>query len=210
MLMIGYFSTGKTPFEHVFLHGLVRDSKGQKMSKSKGNVVNPMDMVTKYGADALRLSLIFGVGEGNDLPFSEQKVVGMRNFCNKIWNMGRFIYMNRNQKSKVKSQKPKVLDDLKKEFEAEKKNYFKAMNSFKFSQALGDSYEFIWHRLADFYIEQLKDVIINGNIEALEALENVYLENLKMLHPFAPFVTEAVWKTFNGEESSILLEKLTG
>lgn len=208
MIMIGVFTTGKEPFKTVFLHGLVRDIHGKKMSKSKGNVVNPLDMINKYGADALRAALIFNIKEGNDMLFSEQKVVGMRNFINKIWNIGRFIEMNL-QAPSSKSQNPnksKILNELQKEFKKEKKQYIKYMNSYQFSKALGLVYEFIWHRFADFYIEQLKDEIINGNIEALGELKSVYLENLKMLHPFIPFVTETVWKVFN--KQSILRESL--
>lgn len=211
MIMIGVFATGKEPFKTVFLHGLVRDIHGKKMSKSKGNVVNPMEMIDKYGADALRASLIFGAKEGNDILFTEEKVIGMRNFINKIWNIGRFIEMNQKVKSeklKVKSssEKSKVLENLDKEFKKEKKQYLKYMDSYQFSKALGLVYEFIWHRFADYYIEQLKDEVINGNIEALGELRRTYLENLKMLHPFIPFVTEKVWGVF--EKDSILENQL--
>ena len=102
--------------------------------------------------------------------------------------------------------KLKIVKELEKEYKKEKKQYLKYMNGYQFSKALGLVYEFIWHRFADYYIEQLKDEVINGNIEALGELREVYLENLKMLHPFIPFVTEAVWKVFNKE--SILLNKL--
>lgn len=210
MMMIGYFSKKKTPFEKIFLHGMVRDSKGQKMSKSKGNVIDPILMIDKYGADALRSALIFGTKEGGDISFSEEKVVGMRNFVNKVWNMGRFLELNskfeiRNPKQIINS-KSKILNELEKEYKKEKKQYLKFMDSYQFSKALGLVYEFIWHRFADFYIEQLKDEIINGNIEALEVLKEVYLENLKMLHPFVPFVTEEIWKVF--EKDSILKSSL--
>jgi len=210
MMMIGYFSKKKTPFEKIFLHGMVRDSKGQKMSKSKGNVIDPILMIDKYGADALRSALIFGTKEGGDISFSEEKVVGMRNFVNKVWNMGRFLELNskfeiRNPKQIINS-KSKILNELEKEYKKEKKQYLKFMDSYQFSKALGLVYEFIWHRFADFYIEQLKDEIINGNIEALEVLKEVYLENLKMLHPFIPFVTEEIWKVF--EKDSILKSSL--
>jgi len=209
MMMIGYFSKKKTPFEKIFLHGMVRDSKGQKMSKSKGNVINPILMIDKYGADALRAALIFGTKEGGDVSFSEEKVVGMRNFINKIWNIGRFISMNlqiKDQRSKIKdtNKKSKIIKELETEYKKEKKQYLKHMDSYQFSKALGIVYEFIWHRFADFYIEQLKDEVINGNMEALGELKEVYLENLKMLHPFIPFVTETIWKVFEGKDSSIL------
>lgn len=210
MIMFSLYVKKEIPFKFVYLWSKVVDSKGQKMSKSKGNVINPIDLVNKYGADAFRASLIFGTSPGGNVPLAEEKVIGMRNFMNKIWNIGRFIYINRqNGKSKIQvSNKSKILKKLIKEFKEEKKQYIKAMNRYRFSQALGDIYEFIWHRFADYYIEQLKDEVINGNIEALKTLENVYLENLKMLHPFVPFVTEAVWKVFKGEDSMILKEKL--
>jgi len=207
MIMIGYFATDRVPFKNIFGHGLVRDRHGQKMSKSKGNVVNPMIMVDKYGADALRAALIFEVKEGNDLSFAEEKVIGMRNFINKVWNIGRFIEINiKNQRSKIKNtdQRSKIIMQLEKEFKKEKKEYFKFMESYRFSKALGLVYEFLWHRYADVYIEQLKDDVINGNIKALEVLKNIYFENLKMLHPFTPFVTEAIFQVFFGEKKSIL------
>lgn len=225
MIMIGYFATGKIPFKNIYLHGMVRDRKGQKMSKSKGNVIDALEIVNKYGADAFRTSLIFGIKDGGDVPLSDERVVGMRNFTNKVWNIGRFIFMNQSQRSKVptssangglrgtsKSQKYnskiKIIRLLQKEFNAEKKDYLKSMDGFKFSRALGDVYEFLWHRFADFYIEQLKDEIITGKIEVLDELKKVYFENLKMLHPYMPYVTEAVWKVFHGEESSLLNSEL--
>ena len=207
MIMFSLYRKKQIPFKDVYLWSKVVDSKGQKMSKSKGNVINPIDLVNKYGADAFRASLVFGTGE-NNVPLAEEKVIGMRNFVNKIWNMGRFIEMNLKAPSS-KSQDPnksKILNELQKEYKKEKRQYIKHMDSYQFSKALGLVYEFIWHRFADFYIEQLKDEIINGNIEALKELKEVYLENLKMLHPFIPFVTETVWKVFNSE--SILNESL--
>ena len=213
MLMIGSYITGKAPFKVVFLHGMVRDKHGQKMSKSKGNVINPIEMVDTYGADALRSALIFGIKEGSDTMLSEEKIIGMRNFGNKIWNIGRFIFINRqipNPKSqipnKTKNFKTKILNDLKKEFRDEKKKYFKYMDSYKFSMAFETLYQFIWHRYADYYIEELKEPLRNGNIKVLDALKEVYFGNLIMLHPFMPFVTEAVWKIFN--TNSILDSKL--
>ncbi len=210
MIMIGYFTTGTVPFKTVFLHGLVRDRVGQKMSKSKGNVINPMVMIDKFGADALRTALVFETKEGNDLSFGEEKVIGMRNFVNKVWNIGRFIEINRNSKSEIpnpkqpKNSNPKILNSLKKEFEKEKTDYLKFMKNYQFSKAFGLVYDFLWHRFADFYIEELKEELQNGNIEALDILKNVYLENLKMLHPFTPFVTEAIFQIFNNNKDSIL------
>lgn len=206
MIMIGLYATGKIPFQTVYLHGLVRDKSGAKMSKSKGNVVNPMVMVEEYGADALRAALVFQAAEGADLSFTEDKLVGMRNFTNKIWNIGRFIYMNRDQKPSAHHSKQveMTLASLENEFTSLNKKVAKNMDSYKFSTAFGALYEFIWHRFADYYLEELKPSVQSGNIKVLEDLEAVYLKCLVLLHPFIPFVTEAVWKEFKGEKESIL------
>jgi len=211
MLMVGLYGTGTIPFKTVFLHGLVRDREGQKMSKSKGNVINPIEMVNKYGADALRSALIFGIKEGNDTVLSEEKIIGMRNFMNKLWNIGRFIELN--LKSQVPDTKPVFnkkshITKLQKEFEQVKKKYITYMNTYKFSLAFETLYQFIWHRYADHYIEELKEPLRNGNIEVLDVLKNVYFENLMMLHPFVPFVTDAIWQVFKGKDTSILQNTL--
>jgi valyl-tRNA synthetase len=231
MIMFSLYITKDIPFKYVYLWSLVADAKGQKMSKSKGNVINPIDLINKYGADAFRGSLFFGLSQGGKVNLGEDKVMAMRNFANKIWNIGRFIHLNLNSSGVIakpssrlkQSQANKIatspsaprddsftiLKNLQKEFKEEKKQYLKLMDSFKFSQVFGLLYEFIWHRYADYYIEQLKEDLRSGNIEVLDELKTVYFENLKMLHPFIPFVTEAIWKVFHGEESSILFEKLS-
>lgn len=214
MIMIGYFETKQVPFKTVFLHGMVRDKHGQKMSKSKGNVINPIEMIDRYGADALRSALIFGTKEGNDVVLSEEKIIGMRNFTNKIWNIGRFIEMNFQVKSsklevQSSSQNLKLLKQLQKEYKAEKKKYMGNMQKYRFSMAFETVYQFVWHRYADYYIEQLKEELKNGNIEVLGLMKEVFFENLKMLHPFMPFVTEAIWQVFHGGNDSILRTQLT-
>ncbi|KXK08572.1 MAG: Valine--tRNA ligase [Microgenomates bacterium OLB22] len=211
MTMIGLYVTGEVPFSKVLLHGMVRDSKGLKMSKSKGNVVNPMDMVSKYGADALRATLIFQSKEGGDVNFTEDKIVGMRNYANKIWNIGRFIWLGKQEKGEapvISSETVSILKELQAEAETVIKKCSNDIDSFKFSRGFDDMYEFLWHRFADIYIEKLKDEIRSGNIEVLDALEKVYGECLKIIHPFMPFVTEAVWKEFYGMDSSILDTRL--
>lgn len=217
MIMISLFATGKVPFHSIYLHGMVRDSRGQKMSKSKGNVINPISMIDQYGADALRAALIFSTKEGGDLSLSEEKIKAMRNFGNKIWNVGRFIYMNRNPKSQasnpkqvqnIKSKGKKALQALQKEFEELKKQTIKDIEGYKVSRAFDALYEFLWHKLADYYIEELKAEVTSGNIKVLGSLERVYSDTLILLHPYMPFVTEAVWKEFYGEGKSILDEKL--
>ena len=210
MMMIGLFVTGTTPFKTVFLHGMVRDGKGQKMSKSKGNVINPLVLVDKYGADALRAALIFGTKEGGDVALSEQKVIGMRNFANKVWNMGRLIQMSKitNDKLPITNQVPnsnnKIIEEMEKEVTELKKKHMKLMDLYRFSQALEGVYEFIWHRFADYYLEELKEEIRNGNMEVLKSVTSVYMDSITMLHPFMPFVTEALAHELLGGETSLL------
>lgn len=215
MLMFSLYVRKKIPFKVVYLWSMVTDAHGVKMSKSKGNVINPIDLVNKYGADAFRTSLLFGIAQGGKVILSEDKVRGMRNFANKVWNIGRFIYMNLQVQSSIRQPTDKVqsnnanniFEELEKEFREEKKNYKRHMNNYRFSKALDLVYYFLWHRFADYYVEQLKDYARNGNIKVLETLKSVYFESLKMLHPFAPFVTEAIWKVFHGDSVSILDEK---
>jgi len=203
MLMLGLYAADKVPFKMVYLHGLVRDMKGQKMSKSKGNVINPLKMIEQYGADALRASLIFEVGNGMDQRLADEKIRAMRNFANKIWNIGRFLHMNEELRIKNNAShnsefiiQNSTIKDLLEEFERVKKSYHKHMNEYQFSFAFGVMYEFLWHRYADFYIETLKQDLRDGNIEVYNALERVYVECLTMLHPFVPFVTDAAYGQF--------------
>lgn len=214
MIMLGHFrypeQGREVPFKHVFLHGMVRDKHGQKMSKSKGNVVNPIEFMDKYGTDALRAALIFGTKDGGDTSISEEKVIGMRNFANKIWNIGRFLWMGEHPEEgamPVEGAAPPKKDSLKglkKESQDILKKYKKHMAADQFSKAFDLSYHFLWHRFADFYIEELKDNIRSGDKETLSILKDVYLQMLVLLHPFIPFVTEAVWQVFHGDKASIL------
>lgn len=208
MIMIGVYETNKEPFKNIFLHGMVRDSKGAKMSKSKGNVINPIDMVEKYGADALRAALIFGTKEGGDIVLSEEKIKPMRNFGNKIWNIARFLQTCETETgtaSKNNTSTEKKLTQLKSEFLEFQNEYSRFMKGFKFAKAFDLSYEFIWHRFADFYIEEFKfEIKNNGNLSVLNELNLVYLDLLKCVHPFMPFVTEAVWQSLQKNNSSIL------
>jgi len=208
MLMLGIHITGKVPFKTVFLHGLVRDRQGQKMSKSKGNVVNPLEVIQMYGADVLRASLMFETKEGSDVVLTDEKMIGMRNFGNKLWNMGRFIFMNRVESHTVESSEQKMGNEklvrLVKELEEVKAKYLKNMEEYKFGQVLGELYAFTWHRLADVYIEELKEELKKGNEQVQKELERSFLECIKMLHPFIPFETEALWKVFKGENESVL------
>lgn len=205
MLMLGLYRTGSVPFEKVYFHGLIRDIKGQKMSKSKGNVINPLDLLQKYGADALRAGLVWETTQGNDIRMSDQRVIAMRNFANKIWNIGRFVDLNKDNQKKntTTAVKNTYAVKLKKEFDVQLGLYKKSMEAYEFSRAFGILYKFMWHRYADFYIEKLKEELQNGNISVFEAMKEVYEGCLVMLHPFMPFVTEAIWKVYYGEDETI-------
>jgi len=203
MMMLGIYRTGKVPFEVIHIHSRVVDKKGQKMSKSKGNVLNPLEMVDKYGADALRFSLVYGIAPGSDIVASDDKVRAMRNFANKIWNIARFIEMNSEgkkisvvtdldlslQKGLTKSDKAII-----KKLNAIIKRVTNALDQYRFSVAAEALYEFVWHDFADKYIEESKDRIRNGDLVVLSVLRHVLLNSLKLLHPFMPFVTEAIWQ----------------
>lgn len=209
MIMIGYYQTGKPPFQHVFLHGMVRDKQGQKMSKSKGNVINPLDMIDKYGADALRAALIFGTKEGGDVVLSEDKIRAMRNFCNKVWNIARFIHLYKTQDKELGTKKTteedvKKIRAMKKERALIVKKYHAHVKRFELAKAFDLIYDFTWHRFADFYIEELKEALQRGSIKVLTEMETAGQELLCMLHPYIPFVTEAIWQEWYSQESSIL------
>jgi valyl-tRNA synthetase len=206
MIMFSLYRRNEVPFKHVYLWSMVADKKGMKMSKSKGNVLNPIDLVDTYGADALRASLFFGVSQGGKVILAEDKVRAMRNYANKIWNIGRFIQMCKEEGGGVgsPSRVMPVTEPMMSEFSGLQKKAVEDMDGFNFSRAFDDVYEFVWHRLADYYIEQLKEPMKSGNIEILEKVEKVYVECLKLAHPFMPFVTESIWQNFYGEDASIL------
>ena len=212
MMMLGIYRTGKVPFKKVFLHGLVRDAFGQKMSKSLGNVVNPLDAIEKYGADALRLALITGSAAGNDISIGEDKIKGYRNFSNKLWNIGRFIDIQLKHipnppfySSKIKgitSEDTKIIKSLNLLIKKTTNN----LNNYYFSEASQDIYQFIWHELADVYIENIKERLQKNDKAALSVLRHVFLKCLKLLHPFAPFVTEVLWSQIPRKKKELLVE----
>lgn len=203
MIMFSLYLNNQVPFKKVYLWSMVADSKGQKMSKSRGNVINPIDLVDKYGSDAFRAALMFAVAAGSRIPLSEDKVKAMRNFANKIWNIGRFLKMQ--PEGEDKSAVGKIVKELEVEFKAVEKKYHQQMQKLQLSQAFTDLYEFVWHRLADYYLESLKPELRRGNIKTLEAVKVVWFSCLTWLHPFMPFVTEAVYQEFTDQKSSLLI-----
>lgn len=210
MIMLGIYTTGKPPFKTVYLHGLVRDRDRQKMSKSRGNVIDPLGVIDLYGTDALRMALIVGNTPGNDPIVYEEKVRGYRNFANKIWNAARFILMNTQDykeiaKPKLTAHDKKILRNLKKL----SADITKFMDSFKFYRAAEHLYHYFWHTFADKIIEQSKPRLNSNDKKDRLAAQYVLLEilktNLKLLHPFMPFITEEIWQELPQKKKSLLI-----
>ncbi|MBI2195590.1 MAG: valine--tRNA ligase [Candidatus Levybacteria bacterium] len=218
MVMIGLYATGKVPFKNVVLHGLVNDPLGKKMSKSKGNVVNPLELVDKYGADAVRFTLVYGTALGNDQTLSFEKLEAMRNFSNKLWNIARFIDLKRTQNSNLKTKNLTIEQLSNNAIHKNDKEWIEKINllvseisgnldKYQFNYAAEKLYEFIWHQFADIYIEDVKNRIDENSYLILTTL---YLILLKLLHPFMPFITEEIYQRLGaqaGGEESLTIEK---
>ena len=203
--------TGKSPFKHVLIHGLVRDDQGRKMSKSLGNGIDPLEVIDKYGADALRLTLITGNAPGNDMRFYWERVENSRNFANKIWNASRFIMMNMEKAdfSNVKLSDLTIADrwilskvnDLAVEMTDN-------MEKYELGIAVSKVYDFIWEEFCDWYIEMVKPRLWNDDdttkAAALYTLKTVLINSLKLLHPYMPFITEEIFCNLSDEESIMI------
>jgi valyl-tRNA synthetase len=200
MLMMGNYFQKLTPFKKVYVHALVRDEKGQKMSKSKGNVIDPLELINKFGADSLRFTLISMAAPGRDVKLSEDRIKGYRNFLNKIWNSNNFSKINKCKYNKNTNIKKPNLDVNKWiYFELEKTNREaqKHIKNFRFDEAAKIIYQFVWHSYCDWYIEFLKPVFDSKekkNLDESRAFAG-YIQSciLVMLHPFIPFFTEQIW-----------------
>ncbi len=197
MVMFGLYETKEVPFKNVVVHGLVRDKEGIKISKSKGNVIDPIEMVTKYGADALRMGIVWGALVENDISLSEENIRAQRNFANKLWNVARFVFMEPStvhstpltvhKKPRSKNEDDKViLSQLEKTI----KNTTKLLDKYRLNEAAEEIYNFIWKNFANEYLEKVK----SRREEAQPILEYVLSVSLKLAHPFMPFVTEAIWQ----------------
>ena len=213
MVFSGLEQTGKTPFHHVLIHGLVRDSQGRKMSKSLGNGIDPLEIINQYGADALRLTLMTGNAPGNDMRFYMERVEASRNFANKVWNASRFIMMNLE-----KAEVPAKID-LASLTSADKwilskintlaKDVTENLDKYELGIAVQKVYDFIWEEFCDWYIEMVKPRLYNDEdttkAAALWTLKTVLANALKMLHPYMPFITEEIFCTLCPEEESIMI-----
>ncbi|RGB80786.1 valine--tRNA ligase [Coprococcus catus] len=219
MVFSGYEQTGKAPFHTVLIHGLVRDSQGRKMSKSLGNGIDPLEVIDKYGADALRLTLITGNAPGNDMRFYWERVESSRNFANKVWNASRFMLMNFEQAAEKGISIDGVsLADL---TQADKwilskmnrltKNVTENIDKYELGIAVSKIYDFIWEEFCDWYIEMVKPRLYNDEDKtkaaALWTLKTVLINALKLLHPYMPFITEEIFCNVQNEEESIMISK---
>ena len=204
MIMLGLYCTGQIPFREVYLHGMVLDEHGQKMSKSKGNVINPMDVIAEYGSDAFRLGIIAARSAGQNQAFSKNKVIAGRNFCNKLWNISRFIS---EKVGDIKSEKrPEAFSPadhwIVRELDRAISELDNHMQNYRFAEASETVYHTIWSTVADWYIEASKTQ------QNPELLAWVLETCLKIAHPFAPFVTETIWQTLPWTEGILANEKL--
>ena len=214
MVFSGLEHTGKTPFDTVLIHGLVRDSQGRKMSKSLGNGIDPLEVIEKYGADALRFTLITGNAPGNDMRFYYERVEASRNFANKVWNASRFIMMNMPEKG-ISSVDESTLTDADKWILSKVNDLVKdvteKLEKYELGIAASKLYDFIWEEFCDWYIEMVKPRLYSEDNKtkaaALYTLNEVLITSLKLLHPYMPFVTEEIFTTLQDKEASIMVSE---
>ena len=212
MVFSGYEHTGKCPFHDVFIHGLVRDEQGRKMSKSLGNGIDPLEVIDQYGADALRLTLVTGNAPGNDMRFSEKKIIASRNFANKVWNASRFMLMNI-EKADLSQVTLADLTPADKWILSKANTLVKEvtdnMENYELGIAVAKLHDFIWEEFCDWYIEMVKPRLYNDEdatkAAALYTLKSVLTIVLKLLHPYMPFITEEIFCSMQDEEESIMV-----
>jgi valyl-tRNA synthetase len=211
MILMSTYLLGQIPFKTVYLHGLVRDSKGKKMSKSVGNAVDPVEMIEKYGADALRMSMLVGVGPGSDVNFSEDKIKAYKKFANKIWNVTRFVL---EQTSQADLEKPSLITPQDQthidEFQALLVEITKEIEEYKLYLVSEKLYHYTWHTFADIIIEECKKRIATPISEedkksAQYTLRYLLINQLKVLHPFMPFITEEIWQTIQKDNTMLVV-----
>lgn len=200
MIMFGMEFLDKEPFKDVYVHALVKDEKGQKMSKSKGNVINPLDLIEKYSADALRFTLLSMASPGTDVKLSEDRVKGYRNFLNKLWNANNFLITNNCDFSKI-DKTPNLTININKWIYSElietKDKIEKNLKDYRFDEAAKNAYQFTWHSYCDWYLELSKTILFSEDEKAKDEVRQVsayiFKQILILLHPFIPFVTEEIW-----------------
>tara|TARA_B100000745_G_C20152551_1_gene395092 strand:+ start:1483 stop:3663 length:2181 start_codon:yes stop_codon:yes gene_type:complete len=206
MILMTTFLTGEVPFKKVFLHGMVRDAKGAKMSKSKGNGIDPLDLISEYGADASRFALLTGAAPGNDIPLDVQQVRGYKKFTNKIWNVARFVLTHTDGVDL--SKRPDFSEDDEKDLEelnAMVNEVTEHLDTYRFDLAADRAYHYLWHTFADIIIEKSKEELEGDRRSTVQwKLYYILITVLKTLHPFMPFVTEEIWQSLDTKESPYL------
>lgn len=209
---MGIHFMGDIPFKDVYIHALVRDSEGKKMSKSKGNVIDPLEIMDEFGTDAFRFTLAALAAQGRDIKLSEERILGYRHFVNKIWNAARFVLMNlKGERDETDDNRCYALADrwILTRLGQISEDVSQALEAYRFNDAAGLSYQFIWHEFCDWYLEMAKQALY-GDDEALKessmaTVKEALIESLKLLHPFMPFVTEEIWHKLPGTTSSIMI-----
>ena len=208
MIFSGLEHMGKEPFSTVFIHGLVRDAKGRKMSKSLGNGIDPLKVIEEFGADALRFALATGNAPGNDMRFSDEKIEAARNFANKLWNAARFVMMNLDIDKVALPDKGALATEDKwilSKFNTLCENVTQNLDHYEIGVALANIYDFVWDVFCDWYIELSKPRLAAGDKTAQNVIAYVLSETLKLLHPFMPFITEEIYQTLPHESESIMI-----
>ncbi len=211
MILMSQFLVGEIPFRTVYLHGILRDKKGQKFSKSLGNGIDPIEIINKYGADALRMSLVVGIGPGNDANFDENKVKSYKNFANKLWNIARFVLSSTEGVSinKIFDGYSSADIEILKSWRETLKDISSDMDNFRYYLAAEKLYHYAWHTFADIILEQSKDILLSGQEHDKDSRKNLLLNILSeviiSLHPFMPFVTEEIWSSLPRSDQNMLI-----
>jgi len=212
MIMMGKKFTGKEPFKDIYIHALIRDKDGQKMSKSKGNVVDPLEMIEAYGADALRFTLAHMATPGRDVKLDVKRIESNRNFMNKIWNASRFVFMNREDVQPDANIQPKndVNRWILSELDTCAKDVHQALEEYRFNEAAGTLYSFIWGTYCDWYVEAAKTSLYKGDAEDKRETQIVMLTALdgwlRLLHPICPFITEQIFQELHGDDARLVTD----
>ena len=213
MIMMGLKFTGNVPFRDVYIHALVRDAEGQKMSKSKGNVMDPLSVMEKYGTDALRFTLAAMTSPGRDVKLAEERIEGYRNFANKIWNAARFILMNLDGPREAAPPKDRSFADrwILSRLNRTIRDVNASLEAYRFDQASSQIYHFIWHEYCDWYLELVKPALQSKDSADAKRTRQTLVESfeaiLRLLHPVMPFITEEIWQTLPHEGDSLLIQR---
>ncbi|MES2931680.1 MAG: valine--tRNA ligase [Patescibacteria group bacterium] len=210
MIMFGLYRTGSVPFHTVYLHGLVNDANNKKMSKSKGNVINPLDLTDKFGTDALRMGLVIGNTPGTDLALREDKIKGYKNFANKLWNIARYV-LTETEGADLSAPLTAADEALRTELDALIKDVTSDLEAYRIYLAAEKIYHYAWHTFADVLIEESKVIFAGGDAAAKASrkalLLSLFADTLRVLHPFMPFVTEEIWKSVRTTDTLLMVEK---